>query len=535
MTKVRSLWPRRRGGKNGAADTTGTTGVDDGAGTNATTDQPVASARADDRIEATHHAVCLRACARYEAESAAVKGDRKRTELIEKLRHLLDVHAREKQALAAAHPESGKSGTGKSGKGKPAGKPGPAPLGVSDALFDALLAVGSKALECDRGRGGAELKLALLVGNTVLTERGNSRAGWRLRARTLEAAGDEAAAVDAYERYLGLTADDRFGVAPKLAGLRVATERQQDMLTLLARDCPRAENFAAGPAADVWAEGLALHELGEREQAEPRLVGALLGMGRAGRPVLELQEAVSRYLDLRITAAGGDASELRELIGLYADQRRNRMRPPVLDPTFEEADWIGLGELRNLIAGKSICLVANSARMNGSSLGAEIDAYDLVVRFSSYRTEAQDTGSRTDIHATSHEHGFNWDRPVTLRLAYGGVSEDWRYSLRDRLVPGAQKYVGDETLRWPLRHIGGVGWDSWPSIPTSGFNTLWMLDFLDVSPTLDLIGFDFYESGVHRLPGAMRIPVTSEREYTSEKAWVMERAQSVTDMRISLR
>lgn len=64
---------------------------------------------------------------------------------------------------------------------------------------------------------------------------------------------------------------------------------------------------------------------------------------------------------------------------------------------------------------------------------------------------------------------------------------------------------------------------------------LWLLDYLDVSSQLDLIGFDFYESGAYRLPAAMKMPITSVHEYTSEKAWVMERAQSVTDMRISLR
>ncbi len=158
-----------------------------------------------------------------------------------------------------------------------------------------------------------------------------------------------------------------------------------------------------------------------------------------------------------------------------------------------------------------------------------------MVRFNSYKIEPAATGSRTDIHATIHKHGFNWDRPVTTRLVFGGVSGDWKHSLRNRLVPGAQKYLGDESLRWPLRNIGRVGTDVWSSIPTSGFNMLWLLDFLDVSPTLDLIGFDFYESGAYRLQEAMRMPITSVHEYTSEKAWVMERAQSVSDMRISLR
>ncbi len=102
-------------------------------------------------------------------------------------------------------------------------------------------------------------------------------------------------------------------------------------------------------------------------------------------------------------------------------------------------------------------------------------------------------------------------------------------------MPGAQQNLGDESLRWPVRTIGRLGTDAWPAIPTTGFNMLWLLDFLDVSPRLDLVGFDFYESGAYRVPEAMKLAITSVHEYTSEKAWVMDRAQSVTDMRISLR
>ncbi|MFE7571196.1 hypothetical protein ACFU76_30250 [Streptomyces sp. NPDC057539] len=509
MTKARRLWPIWRGGKNAENGRSRNTG--------STATAPSDGSHVKDSKELEE---CLRVCALHgdRLSAAGTENDRKRTALATKLRDLRTVHA-----AAAPAPASGTS---------------PAAGTSTNEVFDALLAAGTAALEC--GDGGEEPALALRISATVLAERGSSRAGWRLRARVLEAAGDEIAAVDAYERYLALTDDDWYGVAPRLAGLRIAVRQQEEMLGLLARECPGAEEFVTASASaaevrDVWEEGLRLHEKGDRERAEPRLVGALLAMGRDRHPVGELQNAVGQYLDLRIAAADGDASGLRGLIGHYAEQRRNRMRPPLADPTLGGVDWIGVGELRNLIAGKSICLVANSESLGRGSLGPEIDAYDLVVRFSSYRIDAPATGTRTDLHATAHEHGFNWDRPVTTRMVFGGSAEKWGYSLRERLVPGAQRYVTDDSVRWPLRHLGGVDWDAWPSVPTSGFNTLWLLDFLDVSPALDLFGFDFYESGVHRLPGAMRVPVTSEREQASEKAWVMERAQSVNDMRISLR
>ncbi len=467
---------------------------------------------------------CLRACAVHSGKLVGSL-DRRRTELAEQLRRLLVVASTTGTAAPAPAPAGGATALLKravKGPGVPAGAMG-------NDLLDALLAVAGKALECGYDD---ELRLALRISDTVLDRRRNSRAGWRLRARVLEALGEEHEAVEAYERYLELTEEDGFGVAARITGLRRAAERERDLLALLERQCPRAADFARGPATDVWAEGLALHAGGDWETAEPRLVGALLALAAEQAPVADRQELLGQYLELRTGVPGGD---LTEAVALYAEQRRVRMRGPVADPTVGGVNWIGLGEFRNLIAGKSVCLIANSGRVGQSGLGKAIDDYDLVVRFNSYRIDPKHTGGRTDIHATIHKHGFNWNKPVTTRLVFGGVSGDWKHSLRNRLVPGAQRHLGDESLRWPVRNIGRLGNDVWSGIPTTGFNTLWLLDFLDVSPVLDLIGFDFYESGAYRVPEAMKLAITSVHEYTSEKAWVMERAQSVTDMRISLR
>ena len=470
---------------------------------------------------------CLRACA---AHSGKLVGsiDRRRVELAEQLRKLLVVWGTTSVAAPAAVPAGGATALLKR-----AVKGGSTPAaGMGGELLDALLAVANKALECGYDD---ELDLALVISDTVLVQRRNSRAGWRLRARLLEALGDEAEALAAYEKYLELTQDDGFGVRARIAGLRIAGEKERELLGLLRRQSPRAEEFARRPATDVWAEGLAAHALGDWAEAEPRLVGALLTLTAEDAPVADRQELLSQYLDLRIAAPGVDLAALTEALALYAEQRRARMRGPVADPTVGGVQWISLGEFRNRIAGKSICLIANSGRVGASSMGAEIDAYDLVVRFNSYRIEPKHTGSRTDVHATIHKHGFNWDQQVTTRLVFGGVSGDWKFSLRNRLVPGAQTYLGDESLRWPVRNIGKVSSDVWSGIPTTGFNMLWLLDFLDVSPKLDLIGFDFYESGAYRVQEAMKLAITSVHEYTSEKAWVMDRARSVSDMRISLR
>ncbi|NNN31637.1 hypothetical protein HLK59_14935 [Streptomyces sp. S3(2020)] len=469
---------------------------------------------------------CLRACA---VHSGKVVGsiDRRRVELAEQLRKLLVAWGTTATSASGPAPAGGATALLKRAV-KGAATPASA---IPGELLDALLAVANKALECGYDD---ELDLALVISDTVLAQRRNSRAGWRLRARLLEALGEETEAVEAYEKYLALTDDDGFGVRAKIAGLRVAADKERELLALLKRQSPRAAEFTRRPATDVWAEGLAAHAVGDWTEAEPRLVGALLTLAAEGAPVADRQELLSQYLDLRTTEST-DLAALTEALALYSEQRRNRMRGPVADPTVGGVQWISLGEFRNRIAGKSICLIANSGRVGASSMGAEIDAYDLVVRFNSYRIDPKHTGSRTDIHATIHKHGFNWDQQVDTRLVFGGISGDWKYSLRNRLVPGAQAFLGDESLRWPVRNIGRLSTDVWSGIPTTGFNMLYLLDFLDVSPTLDLIGFDFYESGAYRVQEAMKLAITSVHEYTSEKAWVMQRAQSVTDMRISLR
>ncbi|MBC7272544.1 MAG: glycosyltransferase family 29 protein [Streptomyces sp.] len=500
MTRVRSRWSRPRTGDPASAP--------DAAGP--PTAQPGPAELED----------CLRACAVHSGKLVGSL-DPRRIALAEQLRKLLALWATQETAAATGGGGLLRRGT------KAAGGQ------LDNDLLDALLAVGNKALDCGYDD---ELNLALLITDTVLSQRKNSRAGWRLRGRLLETMGHPDAAIEAFDRYVGLTKEDGFGVRTKIAGLRAAQAGRAELLALLERSVPEAAQYAGQPPTDVWADGLAAYGAGDWDGAEPRLVGALLAMDRSESPEQDFQEALSHYLDLCTgDRAARPTPELTEIIARFAEQRRNRMRGPLSDPTFGGLQWLTLGEFRNRIAGKSICLIANSGKVGTSSLGAEIDAYDLVVRFNSFKIDPAHTGARTDIHVTIHKHGFNWDRPVDIRLVFGGISGDWKHSLRNRLVPGAQKYLGDESLRWPVRNIGKLGTDAWPAIPTSGFNMLWLLDFLDVSPTLDLIGFDFYESGAYRLDAAMKMPITSVHEYTSEKAWVMERAQSVSGMRISLR
>ncbi|MQY16235.1 hypothetical protein SRB5_64330 [Streptomyces sp. RB5] len=466
-------------------------------------------------------AECVRACAQHEIKLNKNLNFRK-NRLADAIRSLM-------VAYAAGMADSSKSRAVASGRSTWAHK--------TPELLNALIVVGDKAIDV---KEPDELRLALLITDTVLGAKPTSRIGWRLRASVLETMGDDEGAIGAHQRYLDLTPADARGTDAKIARLRDSGERLEAMLRLLQDEYPTSRELASGrgadsPDAELWAEGLALVEAGQRDRALPYLVASLVVMNEQGRPAPQIRSALTDLLDLGPLAADSGLAAARPLIRLYAEDRRLRTLDPAPDPLLGGTEVLSLGDFRNQITGKSICLVANSQRVAKSGAGAEIDSYDLVVRFNSFKLDAPNTGTKTDIHATIHLHNFNWAHKVTTRLVFSGTYHGWKQSLRRRLVPGAQQYVNDGQLRWPVRDIGKLGEADWPPIPTSGFNMLWLLDFLNVSPKLDLFGFDFYETGAYRLPEAMKLPVTAVHGYQLEKEWVMARATDVTENRISLR
>ena len=214
--------------------------------------------------------------------------------------------------------------------------------------------------------------------------------------------------------------------------------------------------------------------------------------------------------------------------------RPRAMVARVSEETARALTTIDTPGLRQYLDGRSICLVANSQRVGQSGAGALIDGYDIVARFNSFKIDPEHTGSRTSIHAAIHLHNFNWSVPVDVRLIFSGSGDAWRNSINKYIDPEAQTYLGDPTLRWPVR--GGLLADtSVVDVPTSGFNLMRLVDFLDVSTKIDLIGFDFNSSGAYRLDSAMSLPVARAHDYSAERDWVMKNATEVGDLVISLR
>ena len=146
-------------------------------------------------------------------------------------------------------------------------------------------------------------------------------------------------------------------------------------------------------------------------------------------------------------------------------------------------DVIGIGDFRNLVAGQSICLIANSERVATVPLGAEIDEYDLVVRFNSYAIDPPATGRRTDIHATIHLHDFNWDQqvadPARLRRvsALAALAAAAAWCRARRTTSATSRCAGPCATRRSPRRPGD------PRHPDQPASTCCdLLDFLDVNP-----------------------------------------------------
>lgn len=353
--------------------------------------------------------------------------------------------------------------------------------------FAPLLQVGERALEAG---GDRELDLALELSATLTRIRQRSKGAWRLRGTTLDRLGRGEEALECYERYLALTQD---GTPAAEVLRRMDTLRRR-------RDCLDA-------AAELFPE-----------------TGSPL-RGLIGQPTSAADPEFAAFVRARVAQQGPGEAKVRRLVELYGTYRRLVERDGTPGSLIDGSAPIGVSQLRGIVAGRTVCLVSGAAEVAESALGTEIDGYDLVVRCDSFRTRAQGTGERTDLHAFSLRGDSPWDGPAwtqraDIRLVFGDPAGPWRRAVRQRLSPGAQRLVGDASLRRPLGDPALLGERGWESGTTTAFTALRLLDFLDVSPRLDLIGFD--------LPGQLR---------PKEAEWVRTRAKHVDDskMRIALR
>ncbi|MFJ4709945.1 hypothetical protein ACIP6I_34630 [Streptomyces anulatus] len=360
--------------------------------------------------------------------------------------------------------------------------------------FDALLRTGQQAL--DSG-GEAEARLALALADEATALRARSKGAWRLRGNALDALGRGEEAITAYERHLALqqnTAASR-DVERRIATLRAAGDRIDEALTLF-RETAGAGTGTAGAGAGTAGAGAGT--AGADTRAGTEAPGAAARLSRH-LPAAEARAAFTDLVRLRTAEHGAGDPAVRRLAALYAEHRRLSDRDPVADPLLGGAEPIGVPGLRRLVAGRTVCLVADTPRTAeqeqrpGSPLAALIEGYDLVVRCDEARHTAPT--ARTDLHACTLRgdtpwKGPRWDRRAGARLVFGDPLPHWRLALRSRLVPGAQDRVGDATLRRPLHDPALLGEEAGAGPASTAYTVLRLLDFLGTPARVDLIGFE---------------------------------------------
>jgi hypothetical protein len=268
--------------------------------------------------------------------------------------------------------------------------------------------------------------------------------------------------------------------------------------------------------------------------AAAELASAYHGDAAATQPYL----SVLRSTVARGVAVGAPVTELRGVLdatvaemgaGLWEKGARWSGEPPALQT-------INMSGLREYFAGKRVCLVGSSAELLGMGRGAEIDDYDVVVRFNSFALEPADTGSRTDVHATTDPHDASWDVPVDVRLAFSGApAQEWVSSMVKRLRPDAQRWAGDESVRWLRGAIMPHDLRASVPAPTSGLTMILLLDYLDVSTAIDLFGFDLHSSEPDRGGDAKHLPNVEADSHAAERDWLLARAVSTEPGKIALR
>jgi hypothetical protein len=391
-----------------------------------------------------------------------------------------------------------------------------------------LLTVGRRAVDAGMP------ELAIEIARTVLAVRPRSGAALRLLASAAEAELDDELALSSWSAYLALPKADPLDVPERVARV----ERRyaaRDRLVAEARRLIGPDPLPDVSPVDLWLQGLDREAAGDAQGSQHLFLCLLVVLGeRVSSPSAYVQqvEPVVR----RLLTQGQPVHDRWTLVDALGDLiHSSRFGLPGAAGAASWPKLLDAANLRAFVRGKSVCLVANSSRVRSSGLGSVIDGYDIVVRFNSYAIDAPNTGARTDIHATIHLHPYNWRERVPIRLVFSGDPVQWQSSVRRNLDPGAQEFVSDRSLRWPIPDPRLVGDETFSAIPTSGFNVMRLLDFLGGITKLDLIGFDFYEGGIFRLDEAMHQPVATAHDYAAERAWVMEQAVSVTDDIIALR
>lgn len=162
----------------------------------------------------------------------------------------------------------------------------------------------------------------------------------------------------------------------------------------------------------------------------------------------------------------------------------------------------GEGEYLSSLVGKRVIIVGPAGYLQGQGKGEEIDGYDTVVRVNHALPVAypQDYGSRTDIlyHILSHRGGTA--KTIVAKEEIESWDCEWlvsRHDLRSSRIRTVGQYL--QGRKWTAmshefcftirKEVGSMS-------PNTGVSAIAHLLLSDLR-SLDVVGFDFYRSGVY--------------------------------------
>lgn len=228
---------------------------------------------------------------------------------------------------------------------------------------------------------------------------------------------------------------------------------------------------------------------------------------QAGRNLTELYKAISDKKNLDIDGITA--------LSKHVDFELNRKNV--------NRSFMDLLNFKKFIEDKTIILVANSSDLLENKNGSLIDSYDIVVRFNSFKIDEQYTGKKTTIHASIYLQDINLDYFVPIRFIVSILLKNWINKIQN-----IDKFKQSFLLKYN-HHNEIQGQKTTGAPPTTGFIMLTLLLKLGGFKKLDLIGFNFYESGVNsilRTDEGIALDISNVHDYDFEKEVIMKSASS---------
>jgi len=261
----------------------------------------------------------------------------------------------------------------------------------------------------------------------------------------------------------------------------------------------------------------------------PERIHIKRGVTVASEPTIKKGSVIDRVFEKKEVKKGQQSGRnLTELHRIIYDKKNLNVEgiaslskhvDEQLSASNVERSFIDLLNFKNFIKDKNIILVANSSDLLKNKNGSLIDSYDIVVRFNSFKIDEVHTGKKTTIHASVYLQEINLDKFVPIRFIVSISLKKWINKIKS-LNKFKQTFLLKYNHHNELKDQETTG-----APPTTGFVMLTLLLKLGGFKKLDLIGFNFYDSGVSsilRTDEGVALDISKVHNYNLERDIIMK-------------